>query len=351
MDHLAFSTQLQDVARRQNKVLNASIELLSACNCKCIHCYHNEHMQGGLSFEQYISVIDQLKNEGVFDIQLTGGEIFLRSDLLEIIDYIFNKHISIEIFTNATLIPEDIAKKLVRKIKTCYVSIYGYTKEIYEAVTQTEGSFNSFLDGVNLLLKYNIPVQFNVVVLKENYHEMNDMIDFCSKKLHCQKNDSRIRVSFNVLPQKNGCDNNVAHAINGVDFINGIDTLYFGNTPPKYSEMIVNTPNLEVAPCRAGNWSINITASGDVTPCMCFPLVFGNVHDRSISEILSGEISKKHRSINVANIEGCSSCELINFCSLCIGQIYTISGSYMCDQKSDLCRQTKEFVSYLLSKQ
>lgn len=347
MDHLTISTKLQQIARQKNKILNASIELLSACNCECIHCYHNEHYQNGLSFDQYVSIIDQLKDEGVFDIQLTGGEIFLRYDLVDIIDYIFKKHISIEIFTNATLINDSIAKKISKKIKTCYVSVYGYSKEVYESITRTSNSFDAFSKGVDILLKNNIPVQFNVVILKENYHEMFKMIEFCAKKLNCPKNDPRIRVSFNVLPQKNGCDQNVCHAISGNEYIEGINTLYFGKKPPSYDEIKACIPVLEVAPCRAGNWSVNISASGEVSPCMCFPLVFGNVLKSSLREILNNSTSRIHRKINISNIEGCNNCEYINFCSLCIGQIYTVSGSYKCDKKSDLCRQTKEFAEFL----
>ncbi len=349
MDHLNFSTRLQDNARQTNKILNASIELLSACNCDCIHCYHSEHCMEGLSFDQYTSIIDQLKDAGVFDIQLTGGEIFLRQDIIDIIDYIFKKHISIEIFTNATMVDDHIAQKLSKKIKTCYVSVYGYTKQTYESVTQTPGSFDMFKNGIDALLKHSIPIQFNVVVLKENYHEMNEMIEFCSQTLNCNPNDHRIRVSFNVLPQKNGCENNVCHAINGKEYIEGIKKLYFGETPPSYDNIKKHIADLNVAPCRAGNWSINIDASGNVLPCMCFPLVFGNILNTSLKDILNNPISSTHRKVNVCDIEGCNNCEYVNFCSLCLGQIYTTSGDYVCDKKSDLCRQTKEFAEFLKS--
>lgn len=88
MNHAEFSYQLQEKARKNNRILNASIELLTQCNCNCIHCYHYEHQNNGPSYQQCLFIIDELQKAGVLDLQLTGGEIFLRKDLLSIVDYI-----------------------------------------------------------------------------------------------------------------------------------------------------------------------------------------------------------------------------------------------------------------------
>lgn len=82
------SMSLQDIASAAFKntiPYQATIELLTQCNLRCEHCYIPSHTCSGLPYEKVIDVLNQLRRLGTFELLLTGGEIFLRKDILDII--------------------------------------------------------------------------------------------------------------------------------------------------------------------------------------------------------------------------------------------------------------------------
>lgn len=70
-----------------NYMYRAIIELTTLCNFNCKHCFLEQHTNYGLSTEEIIKIIDELREFGVYELQFTGGEIFLRTDIMDIIRY------------------------------------------------------------------------------------------------------------------------------------------------------------------------------------------------------------------------------------------------------------------------
>lgn len=65
----------------ENKILwSVQIEVLTSCNFNCRHCYIPERSSEGLSFNKIDELSKAFFDMGVFNITLTGGELFLRSD-------------------------------------------------------------------------------------------------------------------------------------------------------------------------------------------------------------------------------------------------------------------------------
>jgi radical SAM protein with 4Fe4S-binding SPASM domain len=68
---------------------------------------------GELSFEDMMYLIEQFEQANVYQVSLTGGEPFLRKDLLKIMAALAAKRIWVpEIFTNALLITEGLIEKI-----------------------------------------------------------------------------------------------------------------------------------------------------------------------------------------------------------------------------------------------
>lgn len=96
------------------------MELTYSCNHQCIFCScpwenkntYNKHPE--LSTEEVISNIDTLKKHGVKHITLSGGEPFLRKDLLKIIKHISSQKLSASIITNGLLL-DDTKLKMLKK--------------------------------------------------------------------------------------------------------------------------------------------------------------------------------------------------------------------------------------------
>ena len=71
----------------------------------------------------------------------TGGEIFARADFLEIYTYAKEKGFLITLFTNGMMLTTRIADFLAEyRPFAIEITLYGATKETYEALTQIPGS-------------------------------------------------------------------------------------------------------------------------------------------------------------------------------------------------------------------
>ena len=71
-----------------SKPVYAWWDLTSACNFRCIHCLYNDTeyaSKNDLTTERASLLVDELIEAGVVYVVLSGGEIFMRPDLLDIV--------------------------------------------------------------------------------------------------------------------------------------------------------------------------------------------------------------------------------------------------------------------------
>ncbi|MQY69732.1 MAG: radical SAM protein [Firmicutes bacterium] len=162
-----------------------SMELTERCNNNCIHCYVNlpiddeEAKQKEITFAEIRKTVDEAAKMGCLFWYFTGGEPLLREDFSDIYLYLKRKGMRVTLFTNAILIDSEIAR-LFKKYppQNLEVSTYGLSQKTYEAVTRNPGSFDAFMQGINLLKENNIPFTLKTAVLQQNFHEIEKMRDF-----------------------------------------------------------------------------------------------------------------------------------------------------------------------------
>ena len=196
MDCLGMSTlRYGDFAERLKGGLGerypvfGSIELTERCNLRCVHCYINqpagdrEARDRELTLEQWRPIFDQLADAGCLWLLLTGGEIFLRPDFLDIYTYLRRKGFILVLFTNATLITPEIAGFL-RDWRPFYmeVTLYGSTRETFERVTGVSGSFDRFLRGIELIDEAGIQYNLKSMIMTLNVHELYAMREYAEDR-------------------------------------------------------------------------------------------------------------------------------------------------------------------------
>jgi radical SAM protein with 4Fe4S-binding SPASM domain len=169
-----FWARLADKAATQRVPVEAMIELTYGCNLRCVHCYNPTHQATDeLTTAQIKAVIDQLVEAGCLDLGFTGGEIFTRRDLFEMLAYAAAKGCLITLFTNATLITPERADRIQALHPHCVeISIYGATEATYERVTRVPGSFTHFMTGVQLLRERTVPLLVKMPVMTLNQDEV-----------------------------------------------------------------------------------------------------------------------------------------------------------------------------------
>jgi len=298
----------------ENRVpLSGSIELDLRCNLRCLHCYRDgEWPKGILETHEVKSILDQIAEAGTIWLLLTGGEIFLRPDIFEIYDHARKLGLLVTLFTNGTTITEKIADRLRDTPPDMVeISLYGYTKETYEAVTGIPGSREKCYRGVERLWERGVPLKLKTVAMRTNLHEIPDMARFAeSKGLHF-KFDTMIQANFsgslmpcNVrLSPKEAVDLEFSDASRVEEY-------------RKYFEPRKEYRSSKVFSCGAGSRTFHIDPYGQMKMCLLLRepefslrrMTFRQVWDEMFPPVYSRMRSSSHQ---------CNSCNLVSLCGKC----------------------------------
>jgi molybdenum cofactor biosynthesis protein A len=157
-----------------NRPLNyVRLAVTDRCNLRCFYCMPQEKMQylpkkNLLTFEEIERLLILLAEMGISKIRFTGGEPFVRTDLMKLIRRtseipgIKNIHLTTNGILTAPHIPE--LKQL--GISSVNLSLDTLDKKRFFEITQRD-EFEKTLETLDLLLKYEIPAKINTVVMDE----------------------------------------------------------------------------------------------------------------------------------------------------------------------------------------
>lgn len=185
-----FSRAIHTHYSGQRVPLEVAIEVTRRCPLECLHCYNNLPMgdlparDRELSKEEHFKLLDELSDLGALWLLYSGGEIFARKDFLEIYAYAKKKAFLITLFTNGTLINDKIADYLAEYPPFAIeITLYGRTKETYEALTGIPGSYERCLRGIEHLRQRKLPLKLKTVATTTNKHEVFAMKRFAEEDL------------------------------------------------------------------------------------------------------------------------------------------------------------------------
>ena len=181
LDRLPLWEKMKD----KGLLSHVSMELTERCNNNCLHCYINlpendeEAKKKEITLKEIESVADEATRMGCLSWHLTGGEPLLREDSTDIYLYLKRKGIRVTLFTNATLINSKTTSLLKKyPLENLEVTVYGLSQKTYDSVTRSPGSFDAFMQGINLLKENHIPFTLKAAALPQNFHEIEKMRDF-----------------------------------------------------------------------------------------------------------------------------------------------------------------------------
>ncbi|MBI5651001.1 MAG: radical SAM protein [Chloroflexi bacterium] len=181
------------------------LELTERCNNDCIHCCinlpaHDANTRAReMTTAQIKDILHQAADLGCLRVRFTGGEPLLRPDFEEL--YLFARRLGMKVllFTNARLITEHLADLFARippRVEI-EITVYGMTRESYEAVSRAPGSFAQFWRGVHLLLERNIPFIVKQSLLPPNRNEL-DQFEAWAKTIPWMKKRPGYAMNFDL---------------------------------------------------------------------------------------------------------------------------------------------------------
>lgn len=158
----------------------AKFEPTLRCNLNCAMCHQREKRKAikeELTFTQIKKIINNLKQNGVKNILLVGGEIFLRKDIFDILDYLQKLNMNVRIITNGTLFADKNIEKILsyNNIMRIAFSIDGPEKQ-HDEIRRVKGSFKKAITTIKKLSKKGILIGITCVLQKKNIFHIPYMI-------------------------------------------------------------------------------------------------------------------------------------------------------------------------------
>ncbi len=256
--------------------LSAYLELTYRCNWRCVFCYNPRHGDlSPLSLEEWVGVLDDLRELGTLSIVLTGGEALAHPEFLEIARAARGRGFAVRLFTNGSLVSEQMADALAGlDLVGAEMSLHGAGPETHDHTTQRPGSFAALLEGLERLKVRGIPLLLKTPLTHINENELDGMIALA------QRLGVPHQVDCNMTPRDDGDKGPLQYRASAA----AIERMYrkvaaIGRLPESArGEGGVN--------CGLGRLTLAVDPEGNVYPCLQWKkTALGNVREMRLKQL------------------------------------------------------------------
>ena len=315
-----MSVLMQEMGERALRLgvpFSVQLDLTYRCNEQCVPCYLDHDDHGEMTTVEIKRLLKEMAEAGVFILTLSGGEIFMRKDFFEILEYARELTFCIKLKTNAVLIREAQAARLRDLgVESIQVSIYSGRPEVHDAITKVAGSFRRSVAAIRFLRAQGLKVVIANVLMTEN------MRDHHGVRVLADELGVKYTLDPTITPMMDG-DRSILDLKAGVSELHTLfrDEAYISNVdefcaPPPAPD----ADSMNSLPCSAGHTACYVSPYGEFYPCVQFPLSCGNVRQQRFIDIWrNSEQLKEIRSIRLRDLSSCSQCAHGSTCTRCPG--------------------------------
>lgn len=313
--------EVTDKAERLNIPLSVQLDLTYRCNERCVHCYLDHQDYGEMTTAEIKHLLEEMAEAGVFILTLSGGEIMLRKDFFEILEYARRQlTFCVKLKTNAILIREHEAARIRDLgVESVQISIYSHRPEIHDAITLVPGSLQRSLDAARFLKSQGLRVVLANVLMVQNLQ------DYTGVRALAEEMGVQSTLDPTITPMMDGNRSVLDLRIDrsSMQQVFRAENLVIEEEEP-CTVAAAEQDVLEHIPCSAGHTTCYVSPYGDVFPCVQFPLPTGNVRKQRFIDIWRhSDRMKEVRSIRLKDLTTCTSCSHISSCERCPGLAYT----------------------------
>jgi radical SAM protein with 4Fe4S-binding SPASM domain len=315
------SGKLYELALRSNTIYIAWLDLLIPCNLRCRHCYLDFSKTDVLPLPKVRDILDQLAAHGAVELILTGGEIFIRKDLLDIIAHADADGFLFDLYTNGNFIDEKMADRLAQfAIQRVQISVYGTSAETHEGITRKPGTFEKSVNAVRFLTERGIRVRMQCHIQRDNFEDAFNFPAFAEGL------GAEFRFDTKLIPNRTGSTFPMDYGVT------------VAQQAALYERGLVDRLSPK-SQCTASASRARINAAGDVYPCdLISNVVVGNLYHASLEDIWRSTRREELREDILGYGPGrCGSCGHKSDCNPCAAlRGYNIDG-HLDDPVSEAC--------------
>lgn len=296
----------------------------NSCNLRCKHCLVSagEDSKDRLSAADIMRIVDEAKSLGVRRFYFTGGEPFLRHDILSLINYI-TKDRELVILTNGTLLTKEKAEKLAsidKKRLFLQISLEGSDAKIHDSI-RGEGSFELAVNGIKNLIETGIVPTITTTITRLNMDSAVNTHRFIASLgikahhilyLHPKGRMQRFKDELFITSDE------LSEAMQSLIEASKETGVIIDNAE-SFKARVSNKKGRKTDLCNCCYEMLCVDSDGEVYPCAAIAgykrFSAGNVRDYSMADLwLDSPLTKRIRQSSLNNIEKCRECYLRFIC-------------------------------------
>ncbi len=316
-------------AAQGNRLLTMEIEFSLRCNFSCPYCYvpQPDYYNNELSLAEIHDTIHQAIALGAKKIIILGGEPTIYPKIKELIDFIREQKLQVELFTNGSGLTPDMAHFLFTHKVRVVLKMNTFNRALQDKLAGKKGAYDIIHSALDTLKAAGYPqgqdafLAVSTVICSPNFQELPRMWQWLR--------DQDIAPYFEMItPQANALDNdwlfvdpNKVHDL----FVElaKIDAEQYGITWDPQPPLVGNK-------CMRHLFSCLVTSKGDVMPCVGLTASMGNIRRQPLEEILSTSSILQDLKNYRNTIKGpCRTCEKAEQCYGCRGAAYQMTGDHL----------------------
>jgi radical SAM protein with 4Fe4S-binding SPASM domain len=326
--NLEFTEEEIRAAAAADRLLSMEIEFSRKCNFRCSYCYVEDPTASALelSLDEIKDVILQAKELGAQKIIILGGEPSIYPHLVEMLHFLGELELEIELFTNGSGITEELAQVLADEHVRVVVKMNSRDAAIQDHLAGRKGAATTINRALERLHRAGYPskelfLAASTVICRQNLGELVDLWQW----LRAQN----IEPYFEILtPQANAVKNTWLYV--EAEALQDLFTRLSAIDREQFNRQWEPQPPLVGNRCMRHQVSCLVTAQGDVMPCVGVTIALGNIRRQPLGDILKNSEVVKNLKNYRQTIKGpCGTCEKSEECYGCRGAAYQMTGDYL----------------------
>lgn len=166
-----------------------AVFLTPRCNFHCKMCgFPGKAEEPELSTTEVKQVLDKIHEFGVHKIDLAGGEPFLRTDLMEILEYAASLNFQTNITTNGWFLDAPAIEQLFKhKVFALQLSLDGANAETHDYIRGAPGSYARIIKAAEIIAakrsqeNYGPLLNATTVIQRHNIGQLMSIVDLTTK--------------------------------------------------------------------------------------------------------------------------------------------------------------------------
>ena len=362
--------QIRSLSSRTRELLNkasaaripvsGTFELTPMCNFDCKMCYVRKspgevraHPRSMVTYDQWMEIARQAREEGLLYLLLTGGEPFIWPDFWKLYEQLIRMGFLISLNSNGSLIDEEAILRLRELPPTrINITLYGASDETYEVLCGAKNVFSRIDRAITGLMEAGIQVKLNCSLTPHNAHDLKKIVAYAKEK------DLILQVSTYMFPPLRRDPSMVGtnerftpeqmayYQMRQFSYQQGeeiyreyLQQIMQGNAVPLgLDDSCADSMDGKIR-CRAGNASFWITWDGWMTPCGMMTGPKAELNGRTFREAWEDTVAACDAMVLST---ACQKCPTRHMCHSCAAAAMAETGStaeipkYLCHMVQEM---------------